>query len=321
MGEFDLIYRYFARSTRHTLLGPGDDCALVEPSPGTVLAVTTDMLVAGVHFLADTDPRALGWKTLAVNLSDLAAMGAKPRWVLLAGSLPNADEAWIAAFAEGFHACADKFEVDLIGGDTTQGPLNLCVTAFGELVPGKALRRSGAKAGDDIWISGHPGLAALGLRHLQHQLKLPAHWQRLCIQRLQMPLPRVSLGQTLADVAHAAIDVSDGFLADLGHIARASGLEAQVFLNQLPRLPEGVDRAEALECLLAGGDDYELCFTACPSQRLTLGQIAAEQDIPLWRVGTMADPASPETRGKVHLSGPDGEPVEWAVKGYQHFAA
>ena len=320
MGEFDLIYRYFARPTGRTLLGPGDDCALVEPRPGTVLAVTTDMLVAGVHFLADTDPKALGWKTLAVNLSDLAAMGARPRWVLLAGSLPSADETWIAAFSEGFHACADKFEVDLIGGDTTQGPLNLCVTAFGELLPGKALRRSGAKAGDDIWVSGHPGLAALGLRHLQYQLKLPAHWQRLCIQCLQMPQPRVVLGQALVGVAHAGIDVSDGLLADLGHIAQVSNLEAQVFLNQLPRLPEGVDRAEALECLLAGGDDYELCFTACPSQRLALGQIAAEQDIPLWRIGTMVASTSDETRGQVHLSGPDGEPVDWDVKGYQHFS-
>ena len=161
--EFDLIRRHFTRPTPHAVLGPGDDCALVRPSTGCELAVTSDMLVEGTHFLPATDPRRLGWKTLAVNLSDLAAMGARPRWVLLAGSLPEADEAWLAAFADGLFACAKRYAVDLIGGDTTRGPLNLCVTALGEVPAGKALRRDGARPGDDLWISGHPGLAALGL--------------------------------------------------------------------------------------------------------------------------------------------------------------
>ena len=171
--EFDLIARYFARPTPQAVLGPGDDCALLAPSPGMELAITTDMLVAGTHFFADTDPTQLGWKTLAVNLSDLAAMGAKPRWVLLAGSLPEANEAWLSAFAEGLFACAKRYAVDLIGGDTTRGPLNLCVTALGEVPAGKALRRDGARPGDDLWISGHPGLAALGLAQLQNKTDLP----------------------------------------------------------------------------------------------------------------------------------------------------
>ena len=322
MGEFDLIARHFARATPQALLGPGDDCALVRPEPGMEQAITTDMLVEGTHFLPGTDPRDLGWKTLAVNLSDLAAMGARPRWVLLALSLPAADETWLAAFAEGLHGCAREFGVDLIGGDTTRGPLNLCVTAIGEVPAGQALRRDGAQAGDDIWISGQPGLAALGLAQLQGRLQLPAAWQTLCIKRLQAPRPRVQLGLALRPLAHAAIDISDGLLADLGHVARRSGLQARLALNQLPRLPEGVDRATALDALLAGGDDYELCFTAPSSQRLALGCIAADLDIPLWRIGKMeAAEASADATGPVLLLDPDGQVIEWARLGYDHFEA
>ena len=176
--EFALIDRYFARPTPQAVLGPGDDCALLAPSPGMELAITTDMLVSGTHFLPDTDPHQLGWKTLAVNVSDLAAMGANPRWVLLAGSLPRADEVWIAAFADGLFACAKRYGVDLVGGDTTRGPLNLCITALGEVPAGEALRRDGAQDGDDLWVSGQPGLAALGLAHLQGQLRAPARVSR-----------------------------------------------------------------------------------------------------------------------------------------------
>ncbi len=317
MGEFDLIARYFSRNTPGAVLGPGDDCALVQPGPGLELAVTTDMLVEGTHFLPGTDPRDLGWKTLAVNLSDLAAMGARPRWVLLALSLPAADETWLAAFAEGLHACARESGVDLIGGDTTRGPLNLCVTAIGEVPAGQALRRSGAREGDDIWISGQPGLAALGLAQLQGRLELPPRWRPLCIKRLQAPRPRVRLGQALRPLAHAAIDVSDGLLADLGHIARASKLQARLILNQLPHLPEGVDRATALDALLAGGDDYELCFTAPASQRLALGCIATDLDVPLWRIGRM-EAANP--LGAVLLMDADGQVIPWERQGYDHFA-
>ena len=235
-GEFALIDKYFARATPSAILGPGDDCALLQPSPGKQLAITTDMLVAGTHFLPDTDPKNLGWKALAVNISDLAAMGATPRWATLAGALPAVDEPWIAKFAEGFFACAAEYGVDIVGGDTTRGPLNLCITALGETEPGEALRRDGAQAGDLVWVSGRPGLASLGLAQLQGKIELPTPWNRLCVGALEKPRPRVALGQALVGVASAAIDVSDGLLADLGHIAERSGLAAAVQLVQLPHL-------------------------------------------------------------------------------------
>lgn len=319
-GEFALIDRYFARPTPSAVLGPGDDCALIQPTPGKQLAVTTDMLVAGTHFLPDTNAQNLGWKTLAVNLSDLAAMGATPRWVTLAGALPAADESWIATFAEGFFACAGEFGVDVIGGDTTKGPLNLCVTAIGEIDSGCALRREGARAGNQIWVSGRPGLASLGLAQLQGRIELPEPWRRLCIGALEKPRPRVALGRALIGIATAAIDVSDGLLADLGHIARRSGCAAAVRLCQLPHLPKGetydaVLRKLALECQLAGGDDYELCFTASGNQHLAISKIAADLELPLWCIGEMT--AGPP--GEVTVFDPDQKAVEFDFKGYDHF--
>jgi thiamine-monophosphate kinase len=283
------------------------------------LAVTTDMLVAGVHFLPETGPFSLGWKTLAVNLSDLAALGARPRWVFLALSLPRADETWLAGFAEGFHVCARTFGVDLAGGDTTRGPLNLCVSAIGEVPAEEALRRDRAQAGDDIWLSGFPGLAALGLMHLQGRVVLPPAVRDLAIKRLEAPEPRVRLGQAIRPFAHAAIDISDGLLADLGHIAEASGLGAHLPLHTLPRLPEGVPRAVALEALLCGGDDYELCFTASPEQRSRIAQFASELDLPLWRIGhfTAKAPAHPAVR----LLDPDGNDIPHTMQGYDHFVS
>jgi thiamine-monophosphate kinase len=321
-GEFALIDKYFARPTPSAVLGPGDDCALLQPSPGKQLAVTTDMLVAGTHFLPDTDPKNLGWKALAVNLSDLAAMGATPRWVTLAGSLPTVDEAWIAKFAEGFFACAAEYGVDVVGGDTTKGPLNVCITAMGEVEPGQALRRDGAKVGDQIWVSGRPGLASLGLAHLQGRITLPEPWPRLCIGALEKPRPRVALGLALNGIASAAIDVSDGLLADLGHIAERSGCAAAVKLVQLPHLPKGENydadlRRMALECQLSGGDDYELCFTAPGTQSLAIAQIAARLELPLWNIGEMAAGQA----GEVTVFDPDGKPVQFEHKGYDHFGA
>lgn len=319
-GEFELINKYFARPTPSAVLGPGDDCALVQPAPGKQLAVTTDMLVAGTHFLPDTNPKNLGWKALAVNLSDLAAMGAQPRWVTLAGALPAVDEAWIAKFAEGFFACAAEYGVDVIGGDTTKGPLNVCVTAMGEIEPGRALRRDGAKVGDQIWVSGRPGLASLGLAYLQGKIQLPEPWPRLCVGALEKPRPRVALGLALNGIASAAIDVSDGLLADLGHIAERSGCAAAVKLVQLPHLPKGDSydadlRRTALECQLTGGDDYELCFTAPGTQSLAIAQIAATLELPLWNIGEMAA----GTSGEVTVFDPDGKPVQFDRKGYDHF--
>jgi thiamine-monophosphate kinase len=319
-GEFALIDKYFARPTPSAVLGPGDDCALLQTTPGWQLAVTTDMLVAGTHFLPDTNPKNLGWKALAVNLSDLAAMGARPRWVTLAGALPSVDEPWIAQFAEGFFACAAEYGVDVVGGDTTRGPLNVCITAIGEVEPGRALRRDGAKAGDQIWVSGRPGLASLGLAQLQGRIELPGAWQRLCIGALEKPRPRVALGQALLGIASAAIDVSDGLLADLGHIAERSGCAAAVRLVQLPHLPKGdsydaVLRKMALECQLAGGDDYELCFTAPGTQSLAIARIAATLELPLWCIGEMTSGAA----GDVTVFDPDNQPVEFEQKGFDHF--
>ena len=314
--EFALIDRYFAKATPQAVLGPGDDCALLAPSPGMELAITTDMLVSGTHFLPDTDPSQLGWKTLAVNLSDLAAMGAKPRWVLLAGSLPKADEAWIAAFADGLFACARRYGVDLVGGDTTRGPLNLCLTALGEVPAGKALRRDGAQVGDDLWVSGRPGLAALGLAHLQARAVLPEALAALCVGCLQRPLPRVELGLALreAGLARSAIDVSDGVLADVGHIAERSRVDIEVCEAWLPCLPAGADPLLARDCQLAGGDDYELAFTASPEKRADLAAEAARLDLPLWRIGRVV-----AGNGTARLVDDSGQPLPLKHKGFDHF--
>lgn len=333
MSEFTLIGRHFVRPTPGAILGPGDDCALLQPTAGMQLAITTDMLVAGTHFFADTEPRALGWKTLAVNLSDLAAMGATPRWALLAGSLPAADDSWLAAFADGLFALAGQFQVDLVGGDTTRGPLNLCVTALGEVPAGQALRRDGAQAGDDLWVSGRPGLAALGLAQLRGQVAMPEPLAARCLAALHRPQPRIALGLRLRQLAaqglvHAAIDVSDGLLADLGHILERSQLAGEVHLAGLPSLPAGVDAQLARHCLLAGGDDYELVFAAAPAARPALAALAAELDLPLWRCGRLlAQPAAgqlsdnhpPGTPPLVVLDA-DGQPLPITDQGYDHFA-
>lgn len=316
MGEFDLIKRYFTRATRNTILGVGDDAALLRPRPGMEIAISTDMLVSGTHFLPDVDPEALGWKALAVNVSDLAAMGAEPRWALLAISLPEADEAWIAAFAKGFFACATTFGVDLIGGDTTRGPLNLAPTILGEVPQGQALRRSGAKAGDEIWISGTPGLAALGLAHLQGRtlLKDPAP----CIAALTRPLPRVALGLALRGIATAAIDVSDGLFADLGHILEESACAAEIADAALPWGPVLAatdDAGLARSCLTAGGDDYELTFTAAPEKHEEILTIARRLPLPLTHIGRIVA----NSPGRLFLLDALGQPLPVRRRGFDHF--
>lgn len=327
-GEFDLIRRHFARSTPAALLGPGDDCALLAPTAGHTLAVTTDMLVAGVHFFADTDPWRLGWKTLAVNLSDLAAMGAQARWTLLAGALPNADEAWIGAFADGFFACAGRYGVDLVGGDTTRGPLTLSVTAIGEVPTGTALRRDGARAGDDLWISGTPGLAALALAALQGRTQLPAALTERCRDALETPTPRLELGLALREqqLASAAIDVSDGLLADLGHILERSHLAGEVELAALPAAPDGIDPALWRDCLLAGGDDYELVFAAAPAARAEIATLAQSLALPLTRFGRLlpgVEPGNSTDSGeapRLCVLDAAGQPIPLTHRGYDHFA-
>jgi thiamine-monophosphate kinase len=317
--EFEIIARYFARPTGHTELGVGDDAALVRLRPGMDLAISTDSLVAGTHFLPGTDPEALGWKTLAVNLSDMAAMGAEPRWAMLAAALPAADEAWIAAFARGFWACAECFGVDLIGGDTTRGPLNLTPTVLGETPQGKALKRSGALPDDDLWVSGSPGLAALGLAHLQGRCRVSEPHLTRCLSALERPQPRVQLGLALRDLAHAAIDVSDGLLADVGHILERSGVGARIDHSALPwhAVREAcADEELAKACLLTGGDDYELAFCADLHDRAAIHSLSQALDLPLTRIGIIVS-GQP---GELALVGEDGSAGTPGRRGFDHFA-
>ncbi len=319
--EFELIARYFTRPAPRTVLGVGDDGAIVRIAPGMELVVSTDMLVAGTHFLPDTEPEALGWKTLAVNVSDMAAMGARPCWAVLALALPEATaafEAWISAFARGLFDCADTFGVELIGGDTTRGPLNLCPTIFGEVPQGRALLRGGARPGDEIWVSGAPGLAALGLAHLKGRCTLSEPALTHCLAALARPQPRVDLGIALRDVASAAIDVSDGLLADLGHILERSAVTATVRLDRLPdaALAACPDRDLARDCQLGGGDDYELVFTAPPRRHARIASLQAELGLALSCIGSIG------AAGGESLTVLDAEqrPVSVGHRGFDHFA-
>lgn len=315
--EFDLIRRHFTRPTRHTDLAGGDDAALLSTRPGMQLVASSDMLVAGTHFLADTDPEGLGWKSLAVNLSDIAAMGAIPRWALLALSLPTADETWITAFARGFFACASEFDVDLIGGDTTRGPLNICVTILGETPAGSAATRAGAQAGDDVWITGAPGCAALGLALLRGELKLTAYGANRCLNALHRPHPHVVAGLRLRTLVTAMLDVSDGLCGDLTHILEQSGVGATIDIVHLPLTTLnacGAKPERAREALLSGGDDYELLFTAAPSQREQIDILATELQLPITRIGIITD----ET-GELNLREADGRLTRATTLGYDHF--
>lgn len=315
--EFNLIERYFTRPVPSATLGVGDDAALLSVTPGMELAISTDMLVAGTHFFPDTDPRKLGWKALAVNISDLAAMGAQPRWATLALALPNADESWLAAFADGFFKCADQYGVELIGGDTTRGPLNLSVTIMGEVPKQQALRRDTAKVGDDVWVSGTLGGAALGLAALQGKVQLEETDLAHCLRALETPQPRVALGLALRGVAHAAIDISDGLLADLGHILERSEIGAELNFDMLPAHPALAPQlAEgwARSCLCAGGDDYELCFAANPERVREIAAIGEKLGLKLTRIGQI-NPGH-----QLVLRDASGQPVVVEKGGYDHFA-
>ena len=308
--EFALIDRFFRRPVRHAVLGVGDDAAIVRPAPGHELVMSTDMLVAGTHFFPEDDAEDLGWKTLAVNLSDIAAMGAQPRWALLAVALPSASEAWLEKFTRGLFACAEAFGVELIGGDTTRGARDLCVTIIGEVPFGQALLRSGAHLYEDIWVSGMPGRAALGLAHLQGRIELAEPALSVCLSALRRPQPRVELGLALRGLASAAIDVSDGLLADLGHLLTASRLAATLKFDSLP--PPGMER----DAYLAGGDDYELIFTASPEHRPVIQNLSERLALPLTRIGKTEAGAA----GRLSLLDADGRPFEVSRLGYDHFA-
>lgn len=320
LSEFDIIQRYFTRPTPGAVLGVGDDAALIKPTVGMELAISTDMLVAGRHFFSDIDPRMLGHKSLAVNLSDMAAMGATPRWAMLALALPKllvqADGTWLTAFAAGFFELARTHQVELIGGDTTCGPLNICVTIIGEVATGKALQRSGAKPGDDIWVSGQLGDAALALAHVQQRIALEPGEVQACLPALHLPVARVELGQRLIGLAHSAIDISDGLLADLGHILECSKVAAVIEMGAIKCsavMEKYLPQTVAINCLLAGGDDYELCFTAPAAKCEEIESLSCELEIPLTRIGRINQGV-----GLVVLDAA-GKSIELEARGYDHF--
>lgn len=293
LGEFDLIAKYFVRPAgqgpRRAVVGNGDDCAVLAPAAGMQLAVSTDTLVEGRHFLSTVDAQRLGHKALAVNLSDLAACGARPLAFTLALTLPRVDEAWLAGFARGLLDLADEHDCELVGGDTTSGPLAIGITVFGEVPAGGALLRSGARPGDDLWVSGQPGEARLALEAFRGTLhpSLSAEAFDACRLAMECPEPRVALGVGLRGLATSAIDVSDGLLGDLGHILRRSGVSADLFADALPCSPWLAERPrrEQLDCLLAGGDDYELVFTAPPERRADVDALGASLGLLLSRIG------------------------------------
>lgn len=323
MGEFDLIARYFTRPVHKAALGVGDDCALLAPAPGMQLAISSDMLVEGRHFFADVDPEALGHKALAVNLSDLAACGARPLAFTLALSLPRVDEAWLAGFSRGLLALADAHGCELVGGDTTQGPLNLCITVFGEVPTGQALLRSGARPGDDLYVSGTLGDARLALEALLGHTALPAEVLARARQRLERPTPRVALGQALRGIASSAMDLSDGLLGDLSHILKASGVGAHIdthitsnLIAEKAYLSGGnghFDLEFIRQCTLAGGDDYELAFTAPPARRDAVAAASQASGTPVTRIGTvLAEPG-------LQLVDAQGQAVEHRYASFDHF--
>jgi thiamine-monophosphate kinase len=315
MSEFDLIKRYFTRATPGAILGVGDDAALLQLGEGMELAVSTDMLVSGTHFFPDADPLLLGHKTLAVNLSDLAAMGAKPRWATLALSLPSIEGAWLEKFSRGFFSLAEQHGVELVGGDTTRGALNLCVTIMGEVPKGKALQRGGAKVDDDIWVSGTLGGAALALAHMQGRIALQQHEFAASGVRLHQPQPRVVLGLALRGIANSAIDISDGLLADLGHILERSRVGAEISYAAIPCVNSGSQADNIVQrCILSGGDDYELCFTASVAYRTEIEKISATLALPLTRIGKVTAGNACTVRAA------DGGIMQIKEQGYDHFA-
>jgi thiamine-monophosphate kinase len=328
MGEFDLIERFFKRPARRAVLGIGDDCALLQTPAGSHMAISTDMLVQGRHFFTDVDPRTLGHKALAVNLSDLAACGAEPMGFTLALALPQIDERWLAAFAQGLFTLADSHDCELIGGDTTRGPLNICITVFGSVpAPGgqsQALLRSGAQPGDDLYVSGHLGDARLALQAMQGQLSLPPALLKATRQRLEEPHPRIALGMALRGLASAAMDLSDGLVGDLGHLLQASQvgatLNTEAVLDRMAARTHDdwaiaeVSHKQALQCVLSGGDDYELLFTAPPTARKALLAAAQTCATPVSCIGRI------DAQPGLRLIDAAGAPVPNHFASFDHFA-
>lgn len=316
LGEFELIARFFDRGpARDAILGVGDDCALLAPvQPHCVTAVSTDMLLEGRHFVATDDPETVGHRALAVNLSDLAAMGARPRAFTLALAVPQVDEAWLGGFCAGLFAIADRHGCELVGGDTTRGPATICITVFGEVPPEAALRRDAAQPDDDLWVSGTLGAAALAVHaHSEGRPRPPGDPARL---RLERPEPRVALGLSLRHVARAAIDLSDGLIGDLGHILDRSRAGAEVDWSVVPVDPSLDDLPEPLRrrLALAGGDDYELLFSAAAENRSAIEAIGRRLGLPLTRIGRIVAGEG------LRFHDARGRPLTVDAHGFDHFA-
>lgn len=319
LGEFELIERYFRRSTPNAVLGPGDDCALLAPRPGMQLAISCDMLVEGRHFLSTVAPERLGHKALAVNLSDLAACGARPVAYTLALAMPRADATWLEGFSQGLHTLADAFGCELVGGDTTAGPLNICITVFGETPSGGALLRSGARPGDEVWVSyprdGGVGDARLALEAFRGRVALEGTAFEKVRRAMELPQPRVALGLALRGVASAAVDVSDGLLGDLSHLLRRSGVGAVIDVDAVPHSavlatqPLEVQR----ECALSGGDDYELVFTAPAAAHQQVLDAGQQTDTGVACIGRI------DARRDLQLVGRRGQPVDNVWSSFDHF--
>ena len=315
VGEFDLIAKYFARPVRHAVLGGGDDCALLQPTPGMQWAVSTDALVEGRHFLSTVPPDALGHKSLAVNLSDLAACGARPVAFTLSLTLPRVDEAFLAGFAEGLYALAQAHDIELVGGDTTAGPLNIGITVMGEVPPGQALRRGGAKAGDELWVSGRLGDARLALEAFRGQVALRGEAFEDVRRAMERPQPRVALGIALRGIASAAIDLSDGLVGDLGHVLRASAVGATLRLADIPHSAHvaACSEGQRRQCLLSGGDDYELLFAAPAGARAWVRDAGARAGVPVTCIGTL------DAERGLRVIDAGGAPVVLTERAFDHF--
>jgi thiamine-monophosphate kinase len=320
MAEFELIEQHFTRPTRHTNLGIGDDAALISVAEGMELAISADMLVSGTHFFADAGPYQLGWKSLAVNVSDMAAMGAQPRWTTLAIALPEEDTHWLNAFSKGFFACADTFKIDLIGGDTTRtshkDALTISIQIMGEVPIGKAIKRNGAKVDDDIWVSGPLGKAAAALQHLLRKQVIPAEALNEHLDALHRPEPCVDLGIALRRLANSCLDISDGLLGDLQHILKASNVGAQIQLNNIPTsefIAQHLDVMTFQRYVLAGGDDYELCFTASVDKTDEILALSRQLNLTLTKIGKITQEKSLVVLDALQ------QPITLDTFGYNHF--
>ena len=311
--EFEIIERYFKKKMKQTALGVGDDAAMIHVRNNYQLAISSDMLIENIHFLKNTNPSHLGWKSLAVNLSDIAAMGATPKWATLSISLPKINHAWLKKFSKGFFKCADKFGIDLIGGDTTKGPLSISITIMGESKKDEALLRSGAKINDDIWVTGQLGLASMGLANLQGQLKLPPRIKMKCLRALEIPTPKTFLGSYLSRYANSCIDISDGLIQDLRHILKASKVGASLLLTDIP-CEKFIHTSKQYQFVLNGGDDYELLFTAAKKNRPFIKKIAKKTNTPVTMIGNITK------KKALNVLSEQGKSIKFNPKGFDHFA-